>query len=92
MINVPGSKEDAIEIFTQMMEVALEKYYEEGVRGSEYAQTVEDNKRWLSDVINQFIEREVIGEYSKYPSHYTVSDVLHDQRQAATNLMEGKKS
>ncbi|QEX10945.1 hypothetical protein F6X56_15080 [Rhodococcus erythropolis] len=32
--------------------------------------------------IKQAVDKHVIGEYSKYPSHYGVSDVLHDERKA----------
>lgn len=33
----------------------------------------------------------VIGEYSQYPSHYTISDVLHDQNTKLINLFGGKQ-
>ena len=32
------------------------------------------------------VRERVVGEYSKYPSHYTLSDVLHDQREALAKL------
>jgi len=32
------------------------------------------------------VRERVVGEYSKYPGHYTLSDVLHDQRVALTQL------
>lgn len=39
--------------------------------------------------IIELVKTEVIGEYSKYPSHYTISDVLHEQR---NTLDEGAES
>jgi len=30
----------------------------------------------------------IIGEFSQYPSHYTISDVLHDQRKRAEERLQ----
>jgi len=36
----------------------------------------------ISEAIKQAVDKYVIGEYSKYPSHYNVSDALAEQRQS----------
>lgn len=37
-------------------------------------------------------DQALVGQYSNYPSHYGVGDVLHEQRQTLDNLLQEQEN